>query len=186
MEVEISGKTEIKTGIRNAKKDKPKMRKFLMLSGITILLFSCAENVVYTESEVIAGGSWSKDKEIRFQITDPDTVNAHNIYIAMRNDNTYPYSNLYLIVDMDYPDGSRMRDTLEYKMADPAGNWLGSGSINTIENKLGYKRNIVFPTKGVYNLSIAHAMRENGKVTGIESLPGILDLGIQVEKNPEN
>jgi gliding motility-associated lipoprotein GldH len=86
---------------------------------------------------------------------------------------------------MDYPDGFKMVDTLEYRMADSDGRWLGLGSINTFENKLGYRKDILFPVKGVYTLTISHAMRENGKVNGIESLPGILDIGIQVEKNLE-
>lgn len=161
------------------------MRNFWIVLFGLLLFGACSDNVAFTESQVLAGGSWNKDNSIRFKINDLDTIIAHNIYIALRNDNTYPYSNLHLIVEMNYPDGSTMRDTLEYRMADVDGSWLGSGSISTIENKLGYRKNVLFPTKGVYTLTISHAMRENGAVYGIESLPGILDIGVQVEKNLE-
>jgi gliding motility-associated lipoprotein GldH len=159
---------------------------FLNLFGCSFLVFvSCSGNVIYSESEVIPKGQWDRNQVLQFTLKNADTVSKHNLHVVMRNDNTYPYSNLFLIVGMQMPSGLEVRDTLEYVMADAQGKWLGSGATNTIENILGYKQNVVFSENGVYTFTISHAMRENGNVKGIDSLPGVLDVGIHIEKNAE-
>jgi gliding motility-associated lipoprotein GldH len=105
------------------------------------------------------------------------------MYITLRNDEQYPYSNLFLIAEMTGPDGASERDTLEYEMADASGNWMGTGYGSVKENKLWYRENIVFPDSGVYTVTVSHAMRKNGSVEGILELPGVLDVGLQIEKN---
>lgn len=157
----------------------------ILMAGSFLAFVSCSGNVVYSESEVIPKGKWDKNQILQFSLKNDDTVSKHNLYVVMRNDNTYPYSNLFLIVGMQNPDGLEVRDTLEYVMADAQGQWLGSGSTNTIENILGYKQDVVFSENGVYTFTIKHAMRENGSVEGIELLPGVLDVGMHIEKNSE-
>ena len=157
---------------------------FSVLSAVLILV-SCSGNVTFSESVVIPKGLWDKDQKIEFTLKNQDTINKHALYVVLRNDNTYSFSNLYLIVGMQSPDGLEFRDTLEYEMADARGRWLGSGSTNTIENLLGYKQNVLFSENGVYTFTISHAMRKNGSVEGIQALPGVLDVGIQIEKNDE-
>jgi gliding motility-associated lipoprotein GldH len=76
-----------------------------------------------------------------------------------------------------------VRDTLEYEMAKPDGQWLGTGYGSLKENKLWYKENVVFPSSGVYTLEISHAMRKNGQVDGIVELEGITDVGYLIEKS---
>lgn len=159
------------------------MRNRFLLFCAGLLFLSCAEHVIFSESQVIPKGRWNKGDKLQFAVENTDTLQEKSLFIVLRNDNSYPYSNLYLIVGMESPNGNEVRDTLEYVMADPQGHWLGSGSTNTVENILGYKQNVVFSEKGVYTFTISHAMRENGSVSGIESLPGILDVGIQIEKN---
>ncbi|MFM1878845.1 MAG: hypothetical protein RLZZ241_1711 [Bacteroidota bacterium] len=161
------------------------MRKVLFIVGTFVALSACTGNLVFSESAVIPKGLWDKENTIRFTMQNQDTIQKHNVYFVIRNDNTFPYSNLFLIAEIKSPDGTQSRDTLEYNMADPQGNWLGSGANSSIENILGYKRDIVFAQNGVYTFTLSHAMRENGKVQGIASLPGIFDVGIQIEKNLE-
>jgi gliding motility-associated lipoprotein GldH len=120
---------------------------------------------------------------MEFEVSDLDTIGDYTMYIMLRNDDTFPYSNLFLIAEMTDPQGQSQRDTLEYEMADAEGRWLGSGRGSVMENKLGYKKDVVFPVKGVYTVRISQAMRKNGSVRGVESLPGILDVGLQIEKN---
>lgn len=91
---------------------------------------------------------------------------------------------MFLIVEMDYPNGKTVKDTLEYKMADPNGKLLGTGFTDIKENKLwykGYKEPFVFNEVGTYKISIQHAMRQNGQVNGIDNLEGITDIGFRIE-----
>ncbi|MCX2718610.1 gliding motility lipoprotein GldH [Lentiprolixibacter aurantiacus] len=156
----------------------PKSRVLL----IFLLLFAaCNSNLVFSEYQANSGGIWSKEDVKEFIFTEEDTISRFNLFINIRNDNQYPFSNLFLITDLNFPDGTVVRDTLEYEMALPDGKWLGKGYGSLKENKLWYKENIVFPLRGVYTLKVAHAMRQNGTVEGVTELEGITDVGFQIE-----
>ncbi len=125
---------------------------------------------------------WHKDSIITFKINPPDSTNTYNLFVNLRNNNAYKYNNLFLIVEMKFPHGKTLTDTLEYKMADPTGKFLGIGLMDIKENKLWYKENVVFKEKGIYQVNIQQAMRENGKVNGVLALEGITDIGFRIEK----
>jgi gliding motility-associated lipoprotein GldH len=137
---------------------------------------------VYSEFQALENGIWDRDTIKEFEISDLDENQDYEMFINVRNDNTYPYSNLFLITELEYPDGTTYIDTLEYSMANADGTWLGKGYGSIKENKLWYKENINFPVKGVYTIRIEHAMRKNGSVEGIVELPGITDIGVEIEK----
>ena len=87
---------------------------------------------------------------------------------------------------MVFPHGKTIKDTLEYRMADATGKFLGSGVMDVKENKLWYKENVIFNETGDYTVNIQHAMRENGKVNGVVALEGITDVGFRIEKATSN
>ena len=151
------------------------------LSGL-LLCIGCNDLLEKSEFQSVKNAAWAKEDKKVFSFEDIDTIQHHNLFINIRNDNSYPYSNLFLITELTFPSGEVVKDTLEYEMAYPSGEWMGKGYGSVKENKLWYKENIVFPKKGVYTLEIAHAMRKNGKVEGVESLEGITDVGFQIEK----
>ena len=159
------------------------MPRILLIAIALLLGLSCTEQLAYFEYQPTDNGKWGKDQPMEFQFSDLDSTQTYNMYITLRNDEDYPYSNLFLIAEMTRPDGASERDTLEYEMADAQGKWLGTGYGSVKENKLWYKENIVFPVTGVYTVTVSHAMRRNGSVEGIEMLPGVLDVGLQIEKN---
>ena len=161
------------------------MHRYIFLAVLGAVLVSCQKQLVYSEFQATENGSWERDEVMEFEVQAPDTTEAHTIYFLLRNDERYPYSNLFVIAEMTGPEGNTRKDTLEYIMADASGRWLGSGMGSVYENKLGYRRDVVFPTKGVYTVHLSHAMRKNGSVQGVESLPGVLDVGLQVEKKQD-
>ena len=67
-------------------------------------------------------------------------------------------------------------------MTTPEGRFLGTGISDTKENKLEYKTNVTFSLKGDYNISVQQAMRKTRDIEGLESLNGISDVGVQIEK----
>ena len=149
---------------------------------VLLLLFAaCNSRLVFSEFQPNPGGIWSREDVKEFIFTKEDTISSFNLFINIRNDNNYPFSNLFLITDLNFPDGTVVRDTLEYEMALPDGKWLGKGYGSLKESKLWYKENIVFPLPGVYTLKVAHAMRQNGTVEGVSELEGITDVGFQIE-----
>lgn len=150
---------------------------YLMFS---LLIVSCDSNSVYDNYKSIPN-SWHKDSIVSFKVTPPDSTNAYNLFVNLRNTTTYKYNNLFLIVEMVFPHGKTIKDTLEYKMAEPNGKLLGEGYMDIKENKLWFKQDIVFKEKGEYTINIQHAMRENGKVNGVIELEGITDIGFRIE-----
>ncbi|MFD2822451.1 gliding motility lipoprotein GldH [Lacinutrix iliipiscaria] len=145
------------------------------------LLTSCDSNGLFDQYQSIQN-SWGKDSVIEFKVQPPDTLNAYNLFVNLRNNNEYRYSNLYLIVELNFPHGKTIKDTLLYKMAKPNGEFLGTGYSSIKENKLWYKENFTFNESGEYTVNIQHAMRESGKVNGVKELKGITDVGFRVEK----
>ncbi len=150
-----------------------------------VLMQSCDKNRVFHSYKNISNTKWHKDSLVIFNFNAPDTLHVYQSFITLRNDNTYKFSNLYLIVELNFPHGKIRKDTLQYKMTNPNGTFLGTGFGNIKENKLWYKENLHFTELGNYQIKIEQAMRENGNPDGITYLEGILDVGFRIEKSKE-
>ncbi|MEO2050478.1 MAG: gliding motility lipoprotein GldH [Allomuricauda sp.] len=159
--------------------------KFLFVCMATVVLASCNDNLVYSEFRPIKNGKWQMATPVNFEFSELDSTANYNMFINVRNDETFPFSNLFLITELEYPDGNTIKDTLEYKMAEPTGEWLGKSVGSVKENKLWYKENVSFPQSGVYKVNVFHAMRKNGEVDGLHELDGITDVGLEIEKVPK-
>jgi len=61
----------------------------------------------------------------------------------VRNNNEYPYNNLFLIVSLNQPGGKVLVDTLEYQMAYPDGSLMGTGFQTLRKVNFGIKKIIV-------------------------------------------
>ena len=158
------------------------MRKFLVLLLLIAFGFltSCDSKQVFDEYKSI-GKSWHKDSIIKFQIKELDTLKPYNLFINIRNNSAYNYNNLFLITEMNFPNGKVITDTLEYEMAYPDGKFMGVGFGDVKENKLWYKEEVQFPEEGIYQINIQQAMRKNGSVNPIENLQGITEVGFRIE-----
>ncbi len=158
------------------------MRNITFVLIVSFLITSCNSNTVYTSYKTLSNSTWHKDSIINFKFNPTDTISRNNLFINLRNNNDYQYSNLFVIVDINFPNNTSFIDTLEYEMTDAEGKFLGQGFTDLKENKLEYKSNVIFPITGEYNVNIQHAMRKGGAVDGIERLDGITDIGLHIEK----
>lgn len=154
------------------------MKKLMLFLGTTFV--SCQQNISYSEYISLPNG-WHKSKVTTFRYEATDTLSRHNIFLLLRNNDAYPFSNIFLITKMESFDNKVVVDTLEYEMATPEGKWLGDG-VSVKESKLWYKEGVKFPTKGVYLFSVEQAARAIGKDNGVDVLEGITDVGLQIEK----
>ncbi len=152
----------------------------LFLLGSILFFSACDKKRVFDEYQSLRG--WNKDSVINFDLGELDTSRVYNLFIDLRNNNEYKYSNIFLITNMQFPNGKVISDTLEYEMAKPNGEWLGTGFGDVKENKLWYKENVKFDEAGNYKVSIRQAMRKTDSVNGIKSLQGITDVGFRIEK----
>ena len=109
-----------------------KVFKYLAILGLVIS--SCDSNRIFDEYKTVPN-QWHKDSIVEFEITPPDSTNAYNLFVNLRNTSEYKYSNLFLIVEMNFPNGKKVKDTLEYQMAKPSGEFLGTGFSDVKENE---------------------------------------------------
>ena len=150
-----------------------------LLLLIVTLFISCDKKRVFDEYKSV-GDAWHKDSIVTFNLPELDSTKRYNLFINLRDNNKYQYNNLFLIVAMELPNGFTKVDTLEYQMANPDGSLLGDGFTDIKESKLYYKENVRF--RGKYKVFIKQAVRETGKVPGVELLEGITDVGFRIEK----
>lgn len=144
-----------------------------------ILLFSCDKKRVFDEYKSV-GSAWHKDSIVTFDLPVLDSTKRYNLFVNLRDNNNYPFNNLFLIVAIEMPNGFTKVDTLEYQMANPDGTLLGNGFTDIKESKLYLKENVKF--RGKYKVHIKQAVRESGKIPGVQELEGITDVGFRIEQ----
>ena len=148
---------------------KNKYPLFLLFSFI----FCCTQNGSISKTININNG-WGKDQELTFSFENRKDSNLPPPIFIVRNDNQYPFRNLYLLTKITSPDQTIRYDTIEYKMAQLDGKWLGAGTGKVKESLLLLPENISFSQKGNYILSVRHGMRK-------DTLFGIKSVGIEVK-----
>ncbi|MHA3788434.1 gliding motility lipoprotein GldH [Flavobacterium hauense] len=157
------------------------LRNSLAVLAVLLLVSSCDKTRVFDEYKAL-DGKWKKDNKVSFSFDQKDTVSKYNMFINVRNNNSYPYNNLFLIVELQEPGSKLVKvDTLEYPMANPDGTLMGEGFTDIKESKLWYKEKVRFPKPGKYTVSIQQAVRKGGAVPGVNELEGVTDVGFRIE-----
>jgi gliding motility-associated lipoprotein GldH len=150
---------------------------FIIIAG---LLISCDKKRVFDEYQSV-GSAWNMKKEVIFELPKVDTLKKYNLFINLRANDDYKFNNLFLIVSMEQPNGLTKIDTLEYEMADVNGALLGDGFSDIKESKLYYKENVKFKASENNKIHIKHAVRQTGKIVGVQDLGGISEVGFRIE-----
>ena len=156
-----------------------RLKNSVLILLVSMLFFSCDKKRVFDEYKSV-GSAWHKDSVVSFNLPELDSTKKYDLFINIRDNNNYPFNNLFLIVTLEKPNGYTKVDTLEYQMAAPDGTLLGDGFTDIKESKLYYKENVKFRVK--YKLNIKQAVREGGKVPGVTQLEGITEVGLRIEK----
>ena len=159
------------------------MRSLIVFVALASVLFTgCSEPPVFQADVPIAEGAWDRAFEPSFTFTITDTVNKHDVFIDVRHNGDYPFSDLFLFVDLKGPGGRTLRDTVECLLADPSGKWYGKGQgfifADRYQAHVLYKLGNRFPTGGEYTVTLQQAMRT-------EKLPGVLDVGMSVMRSQQ-
>ena len=144
---------------------------------VLLLLSSCSDNSIYDHNEQVSK-PWTADQKAEFVFEIQDTLSAFDYFINIRNTTDYKYSNLYLFIRTDFPDGRYSVDTAEIFLADINGNWLGNGYGEIKDSQILFRKKGRFPMKGNYKITFEQAMRD-------DQLMGIDAVGIRINKSEE-
>lgn len=157
-----------------------KIKNNILFILLLLLVISCDKKRVFDEYKSV-GKTWHKDSIVTFELPKLDPKKFFNLYVNVRDNDDYPFNNLFLIVSLEQPNRKVKVDTLEYQMTNPDGTLLGDGFTDVKESKLFYKDKVNFTQKGIYKVHIQQATRQTGKIEGVTTLPGISDVGFRIE-----
>ena len=146
----------------------------ITLWAVAILFVSCFDLPYYSESATINSEGWSSADTVKFGFNISDETNRFDGQIDLRHTGDYRFSNLYLFIDVTYPNDKHRVDTLECVLADKRGRWYGSGLGDMVSHRIDYLEGVVFPLEGDYEIAITHGMRR-------EPLEEITDIGLRIE-----
>ncbi|MNJ97124.1 Gliding motility lipoprotein GldH precursor [compost metagenome] len=149
-------------------------RKFLLLfSTVFTLLFSgCDTNIIEDSNHAMPSRNWSYADKVKVMVDITDSNKPYNIYFKLRHTADYRYSNIFVLLNVKGGQKKRSR-RYEFKLAQPDGQWNGSGSGNLYTYSFPLLTQFKFPAPGKYELELEQNMRDN-------PLKEISDAGIKV------
>lgn len=143
-----------------------------MAAAALCLLAGCDEDATYSTYRTIQPKEWDKGTAYNFSFHIDDTTVVYDLYVHLRNNNLYPYQNLWIFGEESGPENYIAEDTLNCILADDYGKWLGHG-ISLFESAHLLHGVYRFPHKGEYHFSFRQGMRD-------DSLRGIQEIGLEV------
>lgn len=166
-------------GRKNEKKTEmiKRVKLIVLIAVVSLILLSCNRNRVYQKYVEIPNNVWNVENIIEFDFEIEDTITRYNMFLHVRHSGHYPFKNIWLFTTTTAPNGYNSIDTVEIILCDDSGKWHGDGLGDIWDNKIPFKKNVIFPMAGSYKLNVEQAMR-------FEKLPGVMDIGLSVEKKP--
>ena len=149
---------------------------FLSLGIILFFISSCNKNVVFSQYQNFEENDWYVKNKVKFEMEITDAQSLHDVSVMVRHADAYPYSNLFMFLTTQYPDGKITTDTLECILANGKGEWLGNGAGDIFDITIPLKKSVRFPLAGKYSFTFEQAMRT-------DPLPLIMDLGFEIKKS---
>jgi gliding motility-associated lipoprotein GldH len=121
--------------------------RYILLVNLITINFGCIPEKGYTFYKSVSNEGLGLNPLI-FKVPE-GIVNSSkkNIFLRLRNNNEYPYSNIFLLASLRSGEDKIYDDTLEYAMASADGTWLGSGFNEIKESKLWWKGGIILPNE---------------------------------------
>ena len=155
------------------------MKRGLIIIGVIvgcILLIGCGGKG-FDQRVVIPEAEWEVGNRIAFDVPVNDTLGVYAFGMSMRHLENYRYSNLYVFLHTEMPNGNVTHDTIQCLLATPEGRWIGKSSGSMRDLRITLNPRLRFPLQGNYHFEIEQAMRE-------PVLKGVSDIGIFIEKQP--
>ena len=151
-----------------------------VLITLFVLILSCkGEDTLYS-SHIETKGAWLKNKPVKASLE----INEGpiDIYLILKLNEDYPFSNIYLISSISNPD-LKITDTIYFKFDYSENKSLLSRQMRIKTFKIPIYKNMNLNEKT--SVEISHAVRFIDSTEPVMKLEGILDVGILVNKSNE-
>ena len=141
-----------------------------------LMAVGCGEPPLFAESAEVDPKGWAGEDALSFQWEVSDTLQRQDVILDLRHAQDYPFSNLYLFLTYEFPNGKTRTDTVACTLADELGRWRGSGFGDLMDQRFMLQSQVAFPLSGTYRLEIAHGMRR-------DPLTGLANVGLRLESD---
>jgi len=141
---------------------------FLILLPLILLFSACREHSVYHEFKPLA--QWNRAEVLCFEDSlafVSGKARYLEVLIQLRNDNSYPYTNLCLNAAIYLPD-TTYHESIVINLIRENGKWAGSGWGSLYTQEVFLKK---LPVANTFRIELSHAMQD-------EVLKGIRNVGI--------
>lgn len=140
-----------------------------------VLLQGCNTNAIVDSNVAMPSRNWNYANKVKVSLNITDNSKPYTIRFKLRHAANYAYSNIFILLHIKGAGQKMQTKRYEYRLAQPDGQWNGSGSGNLFTYSLPLFANYHFPSPGNYEIEIEQNMRDN-------PLKGISDAGITVLK----
>ena len=152
----------------------------ISISLLILVIVSCVDNnTVFLDYQDV-DGVWEKQNEIKFSFNS-DKESITDISLFLRNDYSYPFSNIYLITSIKNNDRV-VFDTINYSFKNNNNKWYNFKSSRINNSKIIIK-DIFKILPGEFEFRVKHSIRYLDSISPQIKLDGILDVGLVVEKS---
>lgn len=144
---------------------------------ILTLWSSCLPSNRFEDSMAIPNHVWKSKFNPSFRFKINDTLSHYRMDILMRHTDAYSFSNIWLLIQTKFPDGTIKEQKVEFPLAEKSGKWIARGIGEVFEHKLLMSPSGLtkFPQKGNYVLTLIPIMRQ-------DPLKEIMSVGLSIKK----
>lgn len=158
------------------------MRRIFTLCLMGVVLAACNDNRVYEQVVDFENQEWIVSDKPSFEFEIDDIGSKYNIFSDVRNAVSYPYARFYFTYYLQDSSGVEVQRKLvgEYLFDAKTGKPSGKSGIGDLyDHRFLLLQNYQFPAKGKYRIVFEQFMR-------MDTLPGIVAIGVRVEKAGNN
>ncbi len=148
----------------------------LFVWPLLFLLSACTPGNTYHKMADIPNFSWQRSDTLDFEVKIADTLSDYDLFLIIRHNNDYPFTNLWIDFYTIFPDGDTLKVRKQLHLADnDEQRWKGECMGDICVAKVPLITDARFPQRGIYVFRIHHVMRSN-------PLPGVMNVGLEMRK----
>lgn len=154
-----------------------KFNRLYILGVIVLACCACKQGAQFEGYHHLDNEEWCINDTAKFEVDIP-APGTYNISLCVRHTTDYEMANLWCFVHVQDTLHHLISDTVNIRIAQPDGRWIGTGgSVKNVEFPIN-KHDIKLE-KGLHTVSLVQAMRTRCQ-------KGLKDIGIKITKAGEH
>lgn len=144
----------------------------VVVAAAMLIMAACERKPVMTHTQFrhLPSTGWLRTMPLTFTPEFDDSTMTYAIALAVRHDNSYPFCNLCLAVDVCATDSTVSRKRLDVTLADEYGNWTSGGFGSLYQKKVSVATGL--------KPSDAQSVVVWQVMGGCDTLHGVVDVGV--------